>query len=255
MTLFHVLAGTTLAFIGVIHSVLGEAGILRPLLADDRWDVGAPRWAAERILRFAWHATTIAWFALAATAFGVDGTVALTVTALLTGLLVLALLPAHLAWPLFLLAALWGAVAAGVIGTSVLATLAFAAAVVAVAAALVHLAWAAGRLGSWAATAVPTRADGTSLFAPSTLATVAVAVALSIFAAALVSLAIDPTSLVARVLVAGATLVLAVRAIGDGRYVGFTKKLRSTAFGRRDDAVFTPLVAALAIGGAAALAI
>lgn len=255
MTLFHVLAGGTLTFIGVIHSVLGEARIIRPLLADDRWHVGEARWAVERIIRFAWHATTIAWFALAATAFGVDGTVALTVTALLTGLLIVALLPAHLAWPLFLLAAMWGAVAAGVIGSSGLATVAVAAAVVATAAALVHLAWAAGRLGSWAATAVPTRADGTSLFAPSPLATVAVAGALSVFAGALVSLAMDPTSLVARVLVAGATLVLAVRAIGDGRYVGFTKQVRSTPFGRRDDAVFTPLVAALAIGGAAALAI
>lgn len=255
MTLFHVLAGSTLAFIGVIHSVLGEAAIIRPLLADDRWDVGAPRWAVERIIRFAWHATTIAWFALAATAAGVDGTVALTVTALLTGLLIVAMLPSHLAWPLFLLAALWGAVAAGLIGTSLLATLAFAAAVIAAAAALVHLAWAAGRLGTWAATAVPTRADGTSLFAPSPLTTLAVAASLSVFAFALVALAVDPTSLVARVLVAGASVVLAIRAIGDGRYVGFTKRLRSTAFGRRDDAVFTPLVAALAIGGAAALAI
>lgn len=255
MTIFHILAGTTLALIGVLHSVLGEVAIIRPLLADDRWDVGAPRWAVERIIRFAWHVTTIAWFALSAAAFGVDGTAALTATALIAGLLDVAMLRAHLAWPLFLLAALWGAVAAGMIGTSVLATLAFAAATVAVAAALVHLAWAAGRLGSWAATAVPTRADGTSPFAPSALATVAVAAALSVFAAALVSLAIDPTSLVARVLVGGATLVLAVRAIGDGRYVGFTKQVRSTPFGRRDDTVFTPLVAALAIGGAAALAI
>lgn len=48
-------------------------------------------------------------------------------------------------------------------------------------------------------------------------------------------------------------LVLAARALGDGRGIGFTKRVRTTRFGRADDLYFTPLIVLLAIGSAAAL--
>ncbi len=44
-----------------------------------------------------------------------------------------------------------------------------------------------------------------------------------------------------------------VRAVGDGRQVGFTKSNRATAFARADDALYSPLVVALAFASAAAL--
>ena len=39
-----------------------------------------------------------------------------------------------------------------------------------------------------------------------------------------------------------------IRAGGDGRYVGFTKSLRSTRFAERDDAIYTPLVTLFVTG-------
>ena len=59
-----------LLVLALAHSVLGEQGILRPLFAAE-WTVELPRWAVERILRFAWHLTSLAWVALAAAWMGV----------------------------------------------------------------------------------------------------------------------------------------------------------------------------------------
>lgn len=253
MTTFHLLAAGTLAAVAVLHSVLGEVAILRPLLADDRWRLGPPRWAVERILRFAWHLTSIAWVALAAVTLGADGPVVVAVTAAVSGLLILAMLPAHLAWPLFLAIALWAGVAAELVGPVVLRALTLTAVVVATLAALLHLGWAGGRAKPLARAAVPTRPDGRPLFEPSAAATLAVAAALVVFAGALAVALVQPVPL-ARWLVAAGTAVLVVRAVGDGRYAGFSKRLRSTAFARRDDLVYTPIVVSLAFGGLAVLA-
>ena len=48
---------------------------------------------------------------------------------------------------------------------------------------------------------------------------------------------------------------LTLRLIGDGRFVGFSKRVRDTAFGRADDALFTPAVVLLWLGTASALAL
>ncbi|TWH31665.1 uncharacterized protein DUF3995, partial [Isoptericola variabilis J7] len=51
-----------------------------------------------------------------------------------------------------------------------------------------------------------------------------------------------------RVLGAGALVVLLLRVVGDGRYVGVLKRVRDTAFARADDRYWTPAVGLLAAG-------
>lgn len=255
MTTFHVLAATSLATVGLLHSIVGELVLIRPLIADDRWRVPIGRRSAELVLRFAWHITTIAWLGLAATTIGIDGPVALTAVCLASAVVVLALMPSHLSWPLFLLTALWAARAAELATPAVLTVLITVAAAIAVAAAVLHVVWASGRASRSASATVPTTEDGVAMLRPTGPATVLVAVALLTYAAALTWLAVGPAGPLPRITVAGATLVLMLRAAGDGRYVGFTKQVRATRFARLDDAVYTPIVVALGIGGAAALAL
>ena len=116
-----------------------------------------------------------------------------------------------------------------------------------------HVYWAArGTTGSNGSGAIPMKRDGTPLFQPSRASTLAVAVALA--AAAVVVLgrsgviALDGMSWIFR---AGAwTLgaVLALRAVGDFRYVGLFKREHDSRFARLDTRWFTPLCAALAAG-------
>ena len=104
----------------------------------------------------------------------------------------------------------------------------------------------------WAAPEVPTNPEGSPLFRPGRASTLAVAAALA--AASMVVLGragiIAPRGL-EWVYRAGAwTLgaVLALRAIGDFRYVGLFKRERGTRFARLDTRWFTPLCALLAAG-------
>jgi hypothetical protein len=100
-----------LLLLAAAHSGLGEAGILRPLFAS-RWRIeGVPRGPAERILRFAWHLTSLAWVGLACAAIGAGALQVVAVVCGLSGLVILAMLRGHLAWPLFLVAggAAWAA--------------------------------------------------------------------------------------------------------------------------------------------------
>ena len=79
---------------------------------------------------------------------------------------------------------------------------------------------------------------------PALLATFAVLLAWPIFGAGF-----EPT---VRWLTLAGCGVLALRALGDGRVVGFSKRERGTLFARRDDAYYTPLVVLLAAGAYAA---
>jgi hypothetical protein len=127
---------------------------------------------------------------------------------------------------------------------------AHAAAATLVAASVLHLRWAAGRrTGSQAV--IPT-VDGVPLFTPSTRATVVVAGLLGTAAALYEGTAggLAPTGAF-RLGAAGAGLVLVGRAIGDGRYVGFTKRVRNTPFARLDSALLSPLCLALGAAGVA----
>jgi hypothetical protein len=58
-------AGLTV-FIGVVHSVLGERYILTRLFRrTDLPHLLGSDWFTRRVLRFAWHLTTVAWIGLA----------------------------------------------------------------------------------------------------------------------------------------------------------------------------------------------
>lgn len=108
------LAAALTAAVGLVHSWLGERWLIGPLLAPEtrRGLLGASAFA-RRTLRFAWHLTTLAWWAIAAIfavlapaplAFPANRILMiLAVAFFLTGLIVLfASRGRHLAWPVFL---------------------------------------------------------------------------------------------------------------------------------------------------------
>ena len=78
--------GVAWILLGMFHSVLGEIRVLRPLFAESSWKIrGFPRHSAETLLRFAWHATTITWFGLAAILLGLSIHLSLMVVSLAMG--------------------------------------------------------------------------------------------------------------------------------------------------------------------------
>lgn len=245
------MATGVLVVLAVAHSWLGEAGILGPLLAQD-WSIDEPRWAVERILRFAWHLTSLAWLALAAI---LAGGAILPVIAILCGvsaLLVFGMLRGHLAWPLFLLASVGALHADGHLSEALLWGAAIAAASVLSIAACVHVYWAAG--GRWKLdVAVPTNDAGSRSFEPGPLLTLLVAGGLFVFAALVVTAAAGDAPSLVRWLVAAGTGIFVLRAVGDNRSVGFTKREHESAFAEADDQWFTPIVVFIALGSAASL--
>ncbi|MEM9561610.1 MAG: DUF3995 domain-containing protein, partial [Actinomycetota bacterium] len=227
-------------------------GFVRPILAAEWTIAEVPRWAANRLLRVAWHLTSVAWLAFAVIAVDGSALAAISVASLASGVIMLIGLAGHPAWPAFLLAGLSGLHADGVLTTPVLAVGATAAVTTCTALAALHVSWALG--GRWMLDgAVPTTADGDPTFTPGPLATLAVAALLGTFGGLVaVAAATDEPWWVTVAVLAGVA-VLAIRAIGDGRYAGFTKRERDTRFGRLDDAWFTPLVVLLAIASSASV--
>jgi hypothetical protein len=190
---------------------------------------------------------------LAALALGWSSWLVLAMVALVSGLVVFFALRGHLAWPIFLGTALAAGLGGGLVGTGVLVATSMVAAAVLGAVALLHLGWAAGRGSHMLAWVVPANSSGAPLFRPPWWASLAVAGGLAGAAGALVlavlGLAVPGLSVVLVVV----TLVFVLRAVGDGRRVGFTKRDHESAFARLDDAVYTPLSVLFAFGGIAAL--
>lgn len=119
--------------------------------------------------------------------------------------------------------------------------------------ALLHLNWMVRGVG--ASAAVPSRPDGTPLFRPGRLASFLVAAALLPAAAIVLAQAqlLDtplPPSLL-RVGTLAVAAAFAARAVGDFRYVGLFKRVRTTPFARWDTLLFTPTC--LVIAGAASV--
>lgn len=247
------IAALCLTVTAVAHSVLGEVGIIRPLLAAE-WSIDVPRWAADRILRFAWHLTSLAWLALAALVVGADRFPIVGAMALCSAAAIFIVLRGHLAWPVFLLAGLAALRADGVLGSAWLRAGALAAVVALLAAAALHVYWALG--GRWMLDrALPPTTGSGAAFEPGRGLTLLVAGALAAFAAMVIAVVEDRGPGWLRWLVGAGVAVLALRAAGDGKIVGFTKKVHDTDFARADDRWFTPLVVFLALGAAGALAI
>jgi hypothetical protein len=128
------------------------------------------------------------------------------------------------------------------------------AAVTLAALAALHLYWGLGGRTELIA-AVPERLDGRPKFTPGRTATLIVAAALA-GSAILVATRAAAINLPVPSWVSAAgcwviALVFVARAIGDFRYIGFTKRVRGTHFARLDDAIYSPLCVLL--GAACAL--
>lgn len=238
--------------LALAHSVLGERELLRPLFAQ-RWELPIPRAAVERILRFAWHLTSVAWLGLASLAFGASLWAVLGVVAGASAVIVFVTLRGHLAWPLFALAAFGAGLAGGYVGDGMLMVLGSLAALALAAVGLLHVAWAAGWGADLMAVAVPSDAQGRPRFEPPRVLTLAVALGL-LGAAAVVGVHVLGWDVYGATAVAGLlAVVFGLRAVGDFRTVGFTKPGHATTFEQLDDAVYTPLSVLFAFGSAAAL--
>ena len=251
MSIPSIVAAVALVLLGLAHSVLGELEILQPLFRAE-WKDPAPRWAMERLLRFAWHLTSIAWFGLAAAVLGLSIHLAVAGVTLASAAILFVALRGHLAWPLFTIAGLAGLFADGWVTAPALGGAVAAAVTCTVAVAAVHLYWVAG--GRWAMEyVIPITAEGVPAFRPPAWATAAVAGALLVFGGLMswVWLGQPPTS--ARVLLGLGCAVMTVRAIGDGNLVGFSKTLRTGRFAAWDDRLFTPAAVLMAFGSGAAL--
>ena len=238
-----------LIVLGVAHSALGESDILRPLFRAE-WTTDMPRWALERVLRFAWHITSIAWFALAAIVVGADALITVGFMSVLSAAIIFIMLRGHLAWPLFLLAGLAAFRADGVLGDSSVRVGAVATSAVLFAVAVLHVYWAAG--GRWMLDrALPPPDD--SGFSPGPALTLLVAGALAVFGVLVAVTAFDLWIPSAQWLVGFGVMVLTLRAIGDTKMAGFTKSVRDTDFAIADDRFFTPIVVFLALGASGAI--
>lgn len=112
-TIALLFAASLAAITGIIHSWLGERRLIGPLLAaEHRSGPLAISAFARRVLRFAWHLTSLAWcgsaailIALALTPLDLQGRMVLGITAavfLLNGLICLmAGGVRHIGWPFF----------------------------------------------------------------------------------------------------------------------------------------------------------
>lgn len=274
-----VFSACILAIVGVMHSVLGERLVVGPLLADRRWQLAMPRASAERLLRGAWHLTSLAWWGLAAALVGVPaGIVVGSVCLMSAGLLIVAV-PGHVAWPLFVASGLLALWTAGALPDWALWLAVALATVVALIAAGFHVAWALGsRRGmtnvlpqqepglkgvddrsATRATGASAREHGTdgsaTMFRPGPVVTAGVALALIALAAIMVAVATNANigGQVGRWMAVIAVVILVARIFGDGKWTGVLKQVRGTGFARADDRYWTPAVGVLALGTVAAL--
>jgi len=241
------------ACLAVGHSAMGETGVVRPLLADEDWTIpDIPRQGANRLVRWAWHLTSISWAGFAAVALGADAMMTVGLVGLASGVVFFIRVREHFAWSLFLVGSAAALIQAEVLTEAGLRVGALAAAAVLVGAALLHVYWAATGPADMEGFG-PAPADGQPAFQPGPMLTLAVAVALGVMATLVTLRAFNTGPRIIHWLTLAGTIVLALRAVGDGRQVGFTKTNRSTRFAQNDDRIFTPLVTLLALGAAAAL--
>lgn len=236
-----------LVLLAVLHSVLGERKILRPLFAPA---VVPPRALplgrafTARTLRFVWHLLSVAWLSLGVLVLRGDGTTLGVVgaTLLVSGALALVVSRGrHFAWALFVVggaSALLGprlgvaGPVAAVVAAGVLALVAGA-----------HGAWVLG--ARWGISVALPEVAGRPAFVPSRGLTAVVA-ATFVAAGAIVTTAARAGTPVWGFLTLAGAVVFALRAVGDFRLVGLTKRVHGTAFARWDDALFTPLCVLLA---------
>lgn len=245
----YVAAGLII-FIAIIHSVLGEREILTPLF-EASWEVNIPRFAMERILRFAWHLTSIAWVMLGCAALGFGILEALGVCALTSAAVIFVMLRGHLAWPLFLVSGGASLLAAERLPAEVFMLISASAALTCLSIAGVHVYWAlGGRRGIRDALpqAESGGADHAPLMHPPQWLTALVALGLAIFGGSLLWALWAPAAWWLSGLIGLGGVIFGLRSVGDGKYVGLTKTIRGTRFARLDDQLYTPISVLLSLG-------
>ena len=116
----------------------------------------------------------------------------------------------------------------------------------------IHIYWGLG--GKWAGeSGIPTKENGEKLFSPGPIPTFIVAFGLLGFAFIVItSLSLDSSNLLIIQLIKKYGLlsiaaIFSLRALGDFKYVGFFKKIKTTNFGRLDSKYFSPLCAIIAL--------
>ncbi len=102
-------------FLGLVHSYLGERYILIRLFKGELPKLLGSDWFTKRVLRFAWHLTTVAWWGFAAILFIISSPseyiqqqilVVIAVVFLISGLLSAAFTKGkHISWIFFWLIA------------------------------------------------------------------------------------------------------------------------------------------------------
>lgn len=233
-----------LVTLGVAHSALGEVKLIAPLVGGQLPPLGVSTGFAKRVLRFAWHLTSVAWFGLAlATVVAPEVRWVVGVTLAISGLVTLVGgRGQHFAWALFLLGALGTAFSLGTgAGRGVISL--FGAAV-AFAIGALHVAWAFG-VGRGRLAAIP-QIDGRPAFNPGRGVTLLVAGALGVLGLLFLSLGGFVTLPGAPTLALAAAAVFALRTVGDFRTVGLFKRPARNAFARNDALLYTPLCFSLA---------
>ncbi|MEC9398183.1 MAG: DUF3995 domain-containing protein [Myxococcota bacterium] len=247
------IAAGTIIFIAMLHSILGEIEILSPLFRAE-WETALPRYAVERILRFAWHLTSIAWIALGVAALGGGALDALGACALASAAVIFVMLRGHLAWPLFLLCGSAALLAAGHLPSWVMHAVIYIAALTGLVIAGVHVYWTLGGMRG-IEDALPhlderelAARGGKPLPRPPKPMVALVAAALASFAGILLCAVWFPDARWPVWLLACGGVVFGLRSVGDGKYVGLTKTIRSTRFARLDDRYYTPISVLLTMG-------
>lgn len=244
MNVGFVVATACLGTLAVGHSALGEQKILGPLLGAElpAFPLGAT--FVKRVLRFAWHLTSVAWLALAACLWIAPASAAIVgVGMLVSGLVTLAgARGRHFAWALFVAGGL-GALRSYQDGPAP-TWLAASGAAIAAAIALLHVAWAVGI--TWGLDAAIPKTDGRRRFEPGRGGALVVAVALAGLAVVFLGLGGVVHVPGASGLALAAAIVFGARTIGDFRHFGLFGRGAGDAFSRNDAMLYTPLCFALA---------
>lgn len=248
-------AAGILVLIAAGHSFLGEKLLLPSLLAGES-GTKMPRAVARRVIRLAWHLTSLAWVGLAAALVGAPIVWVFAAVCFSAFLIIFTFTPGHLAWPLFLAATALSLLAEGLIAAPVLWAAIGVAVAVAAGAGIAHVLWAFGVRAGTANVIPQTQGEGKQLFQPQGPVTLLVALALLGYGALVVVHAgghLPQLAAWTQGLLIAAIVVLTLRVFGEGRWVGVTKTERDTGFAKADDRYWTPAAAILALGAVASL--
>jgi hypothetical protein len=117
---------------------------------------------------------------------------------------------------------------------------------------LLHVYWAAG--GQWGFDkALPTTEDGVRILNPKTIDSIIVGIGLSLFALFYLHSAnlvvISFPGWITKIGLWLIPIIFSLRAIGDFKYIGFFKQIKTTEFAQLDTVFYSPLCVTIALIG------